>query len=446
MYSPHIIDALLTSRKFQITVNITAVILTFVSAVSSSNETSVLTAVQLLWVNLIMDTFAALALATDPPTESILDRPPEPKSAPLITMTMWKMIIGQSIYQLFFTLLLFFGGVRILSYDSAREQNQLQTLIFNVFVWMQIFNQYNNRRLDNKMNILEGVQRNYFFIGIQVIIIAGQIMIIFVGGQAFSIHRLNRAQWIYSIVLGFLCIPVAAFIRLIPDEFIRKCIPKWLKRKAKKPELVVSDEERQAQYNPFEEIRQELTFMKKVRGGRLHGFVYNLQHPREALSRSRSASRLQLNSIPQTPNGEQGGGDFGGLAPPTSESRKSGSRRMDRSRSNSAFGPAAAMAGIVAGSIGGWSPISRPADDNHSALTLGRSDVGDHDSSEITPSPRTDDKNLRNRSASNVSSSMPRADDKSIRNRSGSNISSSKDTEVAPVTRGSLAPPERSHQ
>ncbi len=373
-----------------------------------------------------MDTFAALALATDPPTPSILNRPPEPKSAPLITLTMWKMIIGQSIFQLFFTLLLFFGGVRILSYDTIREQNQLQTLIFNTFVWMQIFNQYNNRRLDNKMNILEGVTRNYFFIGIQVVIVAGQILIIYVGGQAFSIHRLNRAQWIYSIVLGFLSIPVAVLIRLIPDELIRKFIPKWLKRKTTKPEFVVSDEERQAHYNPFEEIRQELTFMKRVRGGRLHGFVYNLQHPREALSRSRSGSRSQLNSVPQTPTGEHGGSDFsGGLAPPSPESRRSGSKRMVRSRSNSAFGPAAAMAGIVAGSIGGWSPIGRRDDDGHSGFSVGRSDVGDHDSLEIRPSTRTDDN--------------------SVRNRSTSNISSNKDLDITPVSRGCLAPPERSH-
>lgn len=122
--------------------NITAVILTFVSAVASGDENSVLTAVQLLWVNLIMDTFAALALATDPPTPSMLQRKPEPKSAPLITLTMWKMIIGQSIYQLVVTFILNFAGKSILSYQSKREQDQLQTLIFNTFVWMQIFNQY----------------------------------------------------------------------------------------------------------------------------------------------------------------------------------------------------------------------------------------------------------------------------------------------------------------
>src|SRR6187402_1467763 len=100
----------LTSIQFQITVNITAVVLTFVSAVASSSEESVLTAVQLLWVNLIMDTFAALALATDPPTRSILNRKPEKKSAPLITLNMWKMIIGQAIFQLIVTLILNFAG------------------------------------------------------------------------------------------------------------------------------------------------------------------------------------------------------------------------------------------------------------------------------------------------------------------------------------------------
>jgi Ca2+-transporting ATPase len=98
--------------------------------------------VQLLWVNLIMDTFAALALATDPPAPSVLNRRPEPKSAPLITVNMWKMIIGQSIYQLVVTLILYFAGERILSYDTPRERDQLQSTIFNTFVWMQIFNQY----------------------------------------------------------------------------------------------------------------------------------------------------------------------------------------------------------------------------------------------------------------------------------------------------------------
>jgi P-type Ca2+ transporter type 2C len=106
-----------------------------------------LTPVQLMWVNLIQDTLAALALATDPPTPSILNRKPEPRSAPLITITMWKMITGQSIFQLTVTLILYFGGAKIFSYQSDYETAQLQTAVYNTFVWMQIFNQYKYEQL-----------------------------------------------------------------------------------------------------------------------------------------------------------------------------------------------------------------------------------------------------------------------------------------------------------
>jgi Ca2+-transporting ATPase len=142
MWGRAVNDAVKKFLQFQITVNITAVVLTFVTAVSSETEASALTAVQLLWVNLIMDTMAALALATDPPTRSILDRKPDPKSAPLITLTMWKMIIGQAIYQLVITFLLYFGAKTAFSYDTETEQTLINTLVFNTFVWMQVFNQW----------------------------------------------------------------------------------------------------------------------------------------------------------------------------------------------------------------------------------------------------------------------------------------------------------------
>lgn len=128
--------------QFQVTVSITSVMLAFVSAAASSDQQSVLTVVQLMWINLFQDTMAALALATDPPARSILDRKPDPKSAPLITVAMWKMIFGQAAYQLAVTLILYFGGATILSYQTAHERGQLQTLVFNTFVWMQIFNMY----------------------------------------------------------------------------------------------------------------------------------------------------------------------------------------------------------------------------------------------------------------------------------------------------------------
>lgn len=119
-----------------------------------------LRAVQLLWVNLIMDTFAALALATDPPTEKILDRPPQGKG-PLITTTMWKQITGQNIYKITVIFVLYFAGGDILGYDLSdpNKQLELDTVIFNSFVWMQIFNTFNNRCLVGLARILIALPR-----------------------------------------------------------------------------------------------------------------------------------------------------------------------------------------------------------------------------------------------------------------------------------------------
>ncbi|KAE8377717.1 plasma membrane calcium-transporting ATPase [Aspergillus bertholletiae] len=219
MWGRAVSDAVKKFLQFQITITFTSVGLAFVSSVASSTEQSVLTAVQLMWINLFQDTLAALALATDPPSRKVLDRKPESRSAPLITIPMWKMIIGQSIYQLAVTLVLHFAGSSIFSY-TPDDKDGLQTAVFNTYVWMQIFNMYNNRQLENSINLLEGVSRNWLFICITFLMMGCQILIIFVGGRVFSVVRLTGTQWAYSLVLGALSILVGFVIKLVPDELV----------------------------------------------------------------------------------------------------------------------------------------------------------------------------------------------------------------------------------
>lgn len=383
-------DAVKRFLQFQLTVNVTAVVLTFVSAVSNDSEESVLTAVQLLWVNLIMDTLAALALATDPPQDSVLDRKPERKNASIISTTMWKMILGQSVYQLVITFLLYFGSKSILSWDV--EKDQLATLVFNTFVWMQIFNQWNNRRLDNHFNIFEGLTRNWFFICINLIMCGGQVLIIFVGGRAFNIaiDRQTPVQWAYAIILGFISIPVGMIIRLIPDRLLERLVPESFKRKRENvPGFTVSDEDEWFNNHPFPlvEVRDELTFLKRVKGGRINNLKFAMRHPRETfMSKSRSPSHSRSNSInrpmPQTPTRED---SYGSVAPtPTPDSRKR-SRSM-RSRSNSALGAPTVMAGIIAAGVAaGWSPISQSGEFPARITPQG---------SEVGPSPILDEAQL----------------------------------------------------
>ena len=163
-------DAVRKFLQFQISTNVTAVVITFVTAVASVEESSVLSAVQLLWINIIMDTFAALALTTNPATEELLDRKPDKKTAPLFTVEMYKMILMQSIYQIIVILIFHFRGIDILGFEhTSHNETVVQTLVFNAFVFAQIFNSVNCRRLDSRLNIFEGILKNHLFMAITFI-------------------------------------------------------------------------------------------------------------------------------------------------------------------------------------------------------------------------------------------------------------------------------------
>lgn len=212
-------DAVRKFLQFQISVNITAVIITFVSAVASAEEEPVLTAVQLLWINIIMDTFAALALATDPASEILLNRKPEKATASLFSVDMYKMILGQSIYQIAVCLIFHFLGHTILGFDKSEKSDDIvQTLVFNSFVFAQIFNSINCRKLDRSLNIFEGILSNWYFIIITFIEIGGQVLIVFVGGAAFTVTRIPGREWGISLALGFASIPIGFLIRFLPNE------------------------------------------------------------------------------------------------------------------------------------------------------------------------------------------------------------------------------------
>ena len=270
---------------------------------------------------------------------------------------MWKMIIGQAIFQLVVIMILYFRGCDILAYgprecghtQGINEANDLTTIIFNTFVWMQIFNAINNRRLDNKFNILEGITRNPFFIGIFVIMVGVQTLIVFVGGAAISVVSppLDGVQWAICIVLGALTIPIGVIIRLIPDEFVALLVPRWIKEKtAPKPPKTDEEQHRVVLFDPqLEDVREQLVFLKKFKGGRLNSLKYSIQHPRQAgLLPPRPSSNRSRSST-------QTSADVG-----ESEGRPS----QSRTRSHSKLAPSIVAAGVVAGGIGGWSPVERP--------------------------------------------------------------------------------------
>ncbi|KAK9715797.1 hypothetical protein RND81_06G190300 [Saponaria officinalis] len=201
--------------QFQLTVNVAALIINVVAAFSTGDVP--LNAVQLLWVNLIMDTLGALALATEPPTDHLMRSPPVGRREPLITNIMWRNLLLQSFYQVIVLLVLNFQGINILNISDPPElANKVKnTVIFNAFVLCQIFNEFNARKPD-QINIFEGIIKNHLFIGIIAITLTLQVIIIEFLGSFTSTVRLNWKFWIIGIVIGFIGWPLAALGKLIP--------------------------------------------------------------------------------------------------------------------------------------------------------------------------------------------------------------------------------------
>lgn len=142
IWGRNVYDSISKFLQFQLTVNVVAVIVAFTGACITQD--SPLKAVQMLWVNLIMDTFASLALATEPPTDSLLKRHPYGRNKPLISRTMMKNILGHAVYQLVVIFCLVFAGEKFFDIDSGRKAplnsppSQHYTIIFNTFVLMQL--------------------------------------------------------------------------------------------------------------------------------------------------------------------------------------------------------------------------------------------------------------------------------------------------------------------
>ncbi|GMN55255.1 hypothetical protein TIFTF001_024360 [Ficus carica] len=211
--------------QFQLTVNVAALVINVVAAISSGDVP--LNAVQLLWVNLIMDTLGALALATEPPTDHLMHRPPVGRKTSYNEYYVEKLadsgyyfssFTTPALYQVSVLLVLNFRGKSLLNleHDDPTHANKVKnTLIFNAFVLCQIFNEFNARKPD-EFNIFKGITKNYLFIGIIAFTVVLQIMIIEFLGKFTKTVRLNWKHWLVSVAISCISWPLAVIGKLIP--------------------------------------------------------------------------------------------------------------------------------------------------------------------------------------------------------------------------------------
>jgi len=324
-YGRNVYDNVRKFLQFQLTVNVVAMFIVFFGSVILKD--SPLNAVQMLWVNLIMDTFAALALATEPPAWDILTRQPYPKNAAIVTELMWRNVFGHAIYQAIVLLVIVFAGPsmglvkdygisclnltvdpedstlkvcteynpffaeglyvdaksqgyweekdlatssfnqelleefqcnfylenHLADFNSTNEFNCQDilddanngastvtpkdlptdwktqkllhyTFVFQIFVFMQLFNQINARKIElGEFNVFEGFFNNWLFIFVTIFTFAVQIFMVQVGGKAVKTYPLTTDQNLICLAFGAFELIWGVFVKFMPMKFFQ-CI------------------------------------------------------------------------------------------------------------------------------------------------------------------------------------------------------------------------------
>ncbi len=303
MWGRSVYDNIRKFLQFQLTVNVVACLLVFLGAAMGQHPP--LNAVQMLWVNLVMDTLGALALGTEPPIPALLQRKPYKRSASLISTPMRRNILFQSVYQLGLLLFLMNSpetfnvkpGVGCYAYESrgtsigywdltnkpyiklsstnsnsnseikcgdhylyCKKDKNLNngyskeclyshdhthinnnniifkfddiseyidiclkcnkndythgSLLFNTFIWCQIWNEYSSRVLFNEVNFFHNIFENYMFFFVSLFTIGAQICLIEYGGDFMKTSSMSIRLWLITLALGSGTIPVGICMRL----------------------------------------------------------------------------------------------------------------------------------------------------------------------------------------------------------------------------------------
>lgn len=267
----NVFDNIRRFLQFQLTVNVVALITSFIG--SCVLWESPLAAIQLLWVNLIMDSLASLALATETPKDDLLQRPPYRKKEYIISKKMVKHILGMSIYQAIILFVIVFAGHTFIPegaegvYNTANDESRGITaqqvldhpvekyrtwnadyvfngmvrdfdgsdiykpfqattpsrhlsVVFNLFVLLQIFNMLAARKINDEVNIFSGIFTNAMFISVWLIIVGGQVCMVQFGGRVMKVHiaGLTGTQWVICLIGGFSALIVDLILKFFPDH------------------------------------------------------------------------------------------------------------------------------------------------------------------------------------------------------------------------------------
>ena len=214
---------------FQLTINVVACGIAFLGPFIGVDLP--LTVMQMLWVNLIMDTFAALALATEPPEERVMDKKPRGANDFIVSPEMARQIFGVGIF--FIILMILALRIPVFS-DRALTSIPTEelakgtvetTAFFTFFVLLQFWNMFNARTLGSTKSAFSGVRENPYFLVIAAAILFGQFLIVTFGGTFFRVVPLGAEMWLKLLAVTSLVLIVGEIVRFIARSGAKSAAP-----------------------------------------------------------------------------------------------------------------------------------------------------------------------------------------------------------------------------
>jgi magnesium-transporting ATPase (P-type) len=240
LWGRNILDNIRKFIQFQMTVNGVCLVITFLGGATLG--TPPFSVIQLLWVNMIMDTLAAISLATEPPNPNNMKLEKQKKTDKIILPTMWRNIFAQIAYQLLVLIVMLYSlpwwfpnstyglvDPNVKFYDSSPESTNKKfhyTMIFNTLILMNLFNQVSSRKIGwNDVNIFESFFKNKWFLIVLAAEFGFQWFVVQWGGIIGLIFRttpLTLVQWItcLSFAVGSLLVNLGS--KYVPPEHSAK--------------------------------------------------------------------------------------------------------------------------------------------------------------------------------------------------------------------------------
>jgi calcium-translocating P-type ATPase len=205
LYGRTIFNSIRKFIVFQLTINISAVLINFITPLFGQENP--LTITQILWVNLVMDTLAALAFGGEPALKRFMREKPKRRNESIVSSSMWSSILVGAIWTFGLSVVFLFVPLMM----SYFPDDRLHTGYFAFFVFVAVFNAFNART--DKFNLFDNIGRNKNFLHILGIITAVQIVLVYLGGAIFNCYGLSLTQWGIVMLCG---------ISIIPLDLIRK--------------------------------------------------------------------------------------------------------------------------------------------------------------------------------------------------------------------------------